>query len=74
MPSGSKAKPGTTDAIPAVDQHAAAQPDPNAQPNPNASLEALKDDPRVIELLAAEEQYKAFQEVLEGLPYAGNEP
>lgn len=73
-PDAQPPKPGTTDAIPAVDPNAAAQPDPNAQPNPNASLEALKDDPRVIELLAAEEQFKAFQEVLEGLPYAVTNP
>jgi hypothetical protein len=67
-------KPGTTDAIPAVDPNAAAQPDPNAQPNPNASLEALKDDPRVIELLAQEEQFKAYQEAFQDLPYQVSNP
>lgn len=47
---------------------------PDTQPDPNASLEALKDDPRVIELLAQEEQFKAYQEAFQDLPYQVSNP
>lgn len=57
-------------AAPAADPNAAPV-DPNAQPDP---LEGLKENPRVIELLAAEEQHKAFQEALQGLPYTVESP
>jgi hypothetical protein len=45
--------------------------DPNAAPDP---LEAVKDNPRVIELLATEEQHKAFQEVVSNNKYVVSSP
>jgi hypothetical protein len=64
--------PSDTPAMPANAVPPAVDPNaPAAAPDP---LEAVKDNPRVIELLAAEEQHKAYQEVLQGLPYAVSSP
>jgi hypothetical protein len=45
-----------------------------AQPVEVDPLEAVKDNPRVVELLAMEEQHKAFTEALQDLPYAVTNP